>query len=124
MQKYRREALLTCIKKQPQTLQQILNNNLWESVPVLSQHYARKLIKDMANEGLLRKLEIEGELYYMLNPLTDAEKLEGEVDSEWLKLLAVAQPIVREWQPYVPTKETPHRLGADDHLKWKSLGTP
>ena len=124
MQKYRREALLTCIKKQPQTLQQILNNNLWESVPVLSQHYARKLIKDMANEGLLRKLEIEGELYYMLNPLTDAEKLEGEVTSEWLKLLAVAQPIVREWQPYVPTKETPHRLGADDHLKWKSLGTP
>ena len=124
MQKYRREALLTCIKKQPQTLQQILNNNLWESVPVLSQHYARKLIKDMANEGLLRKLEIEGEFYYMLNPLTDAEKLEGEVDSEWLKLLAVAQPIVREWQPYVPTKETPHRLGADDHLKWKSLGTP
>ena len=124
MQKYRREALLTCIKKQPQTLQQILNNNLWESAPVLSQPYARKLLKDMANEGLLRKLEIEGELYYMLNPLTDAEKLEGEVDSEWLKLLAVAQPIVREWQPYVPTKETPHRLGANDHLKWKSLGTP
>ena len=124
MQKYRREALLTCIKKQPQTLQQILNNNLWESVPVLSQHYARKLLKDMANEGLLRKLEIEGELYYMLNPLTDAEKLAGEVDNEWLKLLAVAQPIVREWQPYVPVKETSHRLGADDHLKWKSLGTP
>lgn len=124
MQKYRREALLTCVKKQPQTLQQILNNNLWESVPVLSQHYARKLLKDMANEGLLRKLEIEGELYYMLNPLTDAEKLAGEVDDEWLKLLAVAQPIVREWQPYVPTKDTPHRLGADDHLKWKSLGTP
>ena len=124
MQKYRREALLKCIKKQPQTLQQILNNNLWESVPVLSQHYARKLLKDMANEGLLRKLEIEGELYYMLNPLTDAEKLAADVDDEWLKLLAVAQPIVREWQPYVPTKETPHRLGADDHLKWKSLGTP
>ena len=124
MQNYRREALLKCIKKQPQTLQQILNNNLWESVPVLSQHYARKLLKDMANEGLLRKLEIEGELYYMLNPLTDAEKLAADVDDEWLKLLAVAQPIVREWQPYVPTKETPHRLGADDHLKWKSLGTP
>ena len=124
MQKYRREALLTCVKKQPQTLQQILNNNLWESVPVLSQHYARKLLKDMANEGLLRKLEIEGELYYMLNPLTDAEKLAADVDDEWLKLLAVAQPIVREWQPYVPMKETPHRLGADDHLKWKSLGTP
>ena len=124
MQKYRREALLKCIKKQPQTLQQILNNNLWESVPVLSQYYARKLLKDMANEGLLRKLEIEGELYYMLNPLTDAEKLAADVDDEWLKLLAVAQPIVREWQPYVPTKETPHRLGADDHLKWKSLGTP
>lgn len=124
MQKYRREALLTCIKKQPQTLQQILNNNLWESVPVLSQHYARKLLKEMANEGLLRKSEIEGELYYMLNPLTDAEKLAADVDDEWLKLLAVAQPIVREWQPYVPTKETPHRLGADDHLKWKSLGTP
>lgn len=124
MQKYKREALLTCIKKQPQTLQQILNNNLWESVPVLSQHYARKLLKEMANEGLLRKSEIEGELYYMLNPLTDAEKLAADVDDEWLKLLAVAQPIVREWQPYVPTKETPHRLGADDHLKWKSLGTP
>ena len=124
MQKYRREALLTCVKKQPQTLQQILNNNLWESVPVLSQHYARKLLKDMANEGLLRKSEIEGELYYMLNPLTDAEKLAADVEDEWLKLLAVAQPIVREWQPYVPTKETPHRLGADDHLKWKSLGTP
>ena len=124
MQNYRREALLKCIKKQPQTLQQILNNNLWESVPVLSQHYARKLLKDMANEGLLRKSEIEGELYYMLNPLTDAEKLAADVDDEWLKLLAVAQPIVREWQPYVPTKETPHRLGADDHLKWKSLGTP
>lgn len=124
MQKYRREALLKCIKKQPQTLQQILNNNLWESVPVLSQHYARKLLKDMANEGLLRKSEIEGELYYMLNPLTDAEKLAADVDDEWLKLLAVAQPIVREWQPYVPTKETPNRLGADDHLKWKSLGTP
>lgn len=124
MQKYRREALLTCVKKQPQTLQQILNNNLWESVPVLSQHYARKLLKEMANEGLLRKSEIEGELYYMLNPLTDAEKLAADVDDEWLKLLAVAQPIVREWQPYVPTKETPHRLGADDHLKWKSLGTP
>lgn len=124
MQKYRREALLKCIKKQPQTLQQILNNNLWESIPVLSQNYARKLLKDMANEGLLRKLEIEGELYYMLNPLTDAEKLAGDVDHEWLKLLAVAQPIVREWQPYVPTKDTPHRLGADDHLKWKSLGTP
>ena len=122
MQKYRREALLKCIKKQPQTLQQILNNNLWESVPVLSQHYARKLLKEMANEGLLRKSEIEGELYYMLNPLTDAEKLAADVDDEWLKLLAVAQPIVREWQPYVPTKETPHRLGADDHLKWKSLG--
>lgn len=124
MQKYRREALLKCIKKQPQTLQQILNNNLWESVPVLSQHYARKLLKDMVNEGLLRKSEIEGELYYMLNPLTDAEKLAADVDDEWLKLLAVAQPIVREWQPYVPTKETPHRLGADDHLKWKSLGKP
>lgn len=124
MQKYRREALLKCIKKQPQTLQQILNNNLWESVPVLSQHYARKLLKEMANEGLLRKSEIEGELYYMLNPLTDAEKLAADVDDEWLKLLAVAQPIVREWQPYVPTKGTPHRLGADDHLKWKSLGTP
>ena len=124
MQKYRREALLKCIKKQPQTLQQILDNNLWESVPVLSQHYARKLLKDMANEGLLRKSEIEGELYYMLNPLTDAEKLAADVDDEWLKLLAVAQPIVREWRPYVPTKETPHRLGADDHLKWKSLGTP
>lgn len=124
MQKYRREALLKCIKKQPQTLQQILDNNLWESVPVLSQHYARKLLKDMANEGLLRKSEIEGELYYMLNPLTDAEKLAAYVDDEWLKLLAVAQPIVREWQPYVPTKDTPHRLGADDHLKWKSLGTP
>ena len=124
MQKYRREALLTCVKKQPQTLQQILNNNLWESVPVLSQHYARKLLKDMANEGLLRKLEIEGELYYMLNPLTDAEKLAADVDDEWLKLLAVAQPIVREWQPYVPMKEAPHRLGACDHLKWKSLGTP
>ncbi len=124
MQKYRREALLKCIKKQPQTLQQILNNNLWESVPVLSQHYARKLLKEMANEGLLRKSEIEGELYYMLNPLTDAEKLAADVDDEWLKLLAVAQPIVREWQPYVPTKETPNRLGGDDHLKWKSLGTP
>ena len=124
MQEYRREALLKCIKKQPQTLQQILNSRLWESVPVLSQHYARKLLKDMANEGLIRKLEIEGELYYGLNPLTGAEKLAGEVDDEWLKLLAVAQPIVREWQPYVPTKETPHRLGADDHLKWKSLGTP
>lgn len=124
MQKYKREALLTCIKKQPQTLQQILNNNLWKSVPVLSQHYARKLLKEMSNEGLLRKSEIEGELYYMLNPLTDAEKLAADVDDEWLKLLAVAQPIVREWQPYVPTKETPHRLGADDHLKWKSLGTP
>ena len=124
MQKYRREALLKCIKKQPQTLQQILDNNLWESVPVLSQHYARKLLKDMANEGLLRKSEIEGELYYMLNPLTDAEKLAAYVDDEWLKLLAVAQPIVREWQPYVPTKDTPHRKGADDHLQWKSLGTP
>ena len=96
MQPYKREALLKCIKKQPQTLEQILNNNLWESVPVLSQHYARKLLKDMANEGLLRKLEIEGELYYMLNPLTDAEKLAADVDDEWLKLLAVAQPIVRE----------------------------
>lgn len=121
MQPYKREALLKCIKKQPQTLQQILNNNLWESVPVLSQHYARKLLKDMANEGLLRKLEIEGELYYMLNPLTVTD---ANIEDEWLKLLAVAQPIVREWQPYVPMKETPHRLGAYDHLKWKSLGTP
>ena len=124
MKEYKREALLKCIKKLPQTLQQILNNNLWESVPVLSKHYTRKLLKDMANEGLLRKLEIEGELHYMLNPLTDAEKLAADVDDEWLKLLAVAQPIVHEWQPYVPTKETPRRLGADDHLKWKFLGTP
>ena len=124
MQPYKREALLKCIKKQPQTLEQILNNNLWESVPVLSQHYARKLLKDMANEGLIRKQEIEGVLHYKLNPVTDAEKLAADVDDEWLKLLAVAQPIVREWQPYVPMKKTPHRLGADDHLKWKSLGTP
>ena len=121
MQKYRREALLKCIKKQPQTLQQILDNNLWESVPVLSQHYARKLLKDMANEGLIRKQEIEGVLHYKLNPVTVTD---ANIDDEWLKLLAVAQPIVREWQPYVPTKDTPHRLGADDHLKWKSLGTP
>lgn len=121
MQHYKREALLKCIKKRAQTLEQILNNNLWESVPVLSQHYARKLLKDMANEGLIRKQEIEGVLHYKLNPVTVTD---ANIDDEWLKLLAVAQPIVREWQPYVPTKDTPHRLGADDHLKWKSLGTP
>lgn len=124
MQKHKKEALLSCVKKQPQTIQQLLSNSLWETIQPLSRPYARKLLKDMANEGLLRKSEIEGELYYMLNPLTDAEKLAAYVDDEWLKLLAVAKPIVREWQPYVPTKDTPHRLGADDHLKWKSLGTP
>ena len=124
MQKPKKEALLSCVKKQPQTIQQLLSNSLWETIQPLSRPYAQKCLKELGDEGVIKRLQIEGVLYYMLNP--DVKKLadNSNINNEWSKLLAVAQPIVREWHPYVPPVDTPHRKGADDHLQWKSLGTP
>ena len=125
MQKHRVQHVLNAVKTKPLSIPQIIENAI-EQDPTQqpTRTYTLRALNSLMEEGLVKMVEIAGTRCYVRAAKQKPQKQLIDSDQEWLQEISVAQPRVREWEPYVPPKDIPHRPGADDHLKWKSLGTP
>ena len=119
--------------KKPMSMKQIVSfNNEADAVKVkLTEVTTTRLLRELVKTNTVKVNDWNRPFVYSLvqikpndnqtqafNSETDAELL------EWRRLMEVAQPIQHPWEPYVPPRAIPTRPGSDDHLQWKSFGTP
>ena len=119
--------------KKPMSVKQIVSfNNEADAVKIkLTEVTTTRLLRELVKTNTVKVNDWNRPFVYSLvqiNQDTNAtQAFDNETDAElleWRRLVEVAQPIQRPWEPYVPPRAIPTRPGSDDHLQWKSFGTP
>lgn len=116
--------------KKPMSVKQIVSfNNEADVIKVkLTEVTTTRLLRELVKTNTVKVNDWNRPFVYSLVQIkpNQTQAFNNETDAElleWRRLLEVAQPIHRLWEPYVPPRAIPTRPGSDNHLKWKSFGT-